>query len=278
MPGRTIAVVNHKGGVGKTSTSVNLAAAFGRLGLKALLIDLDPQAHATVHAGIDRASLEKSMYQVLATRTPIAEIFQPGRIPGITVAPSKIDLAVAEVDLHRIPGRDLVLREKLAGVRENFDLIVIDCPPSLGVLTWNALAAADEILIPMQAEFLALDGVANLVDVIEMVRGRLNAALKIGGLVMTMFDPRARGRMAMHVQTEDQARQFFGDKVYRTRVRRSARLTEAPSHGVSIFEHAPESSGAVDYMELAKEVLKHGEHDQAGSRIEPSGQAVRQSA
>lgn len=278
MPGRTIAVVNHKGGVGKTSTSVNLAAAFGRLGLKALLVDLDPQAHATVHVGIDRATLGKSMYHVLATRAPISEIFQPGRIPGITVAPSKIDLAVAEVDLHRIPGRDLVLREKLVAVRESFDLIVIDCPPSLGVLTWNALAAADEILIPMQAEFLALDGVANLVDVIEMVRGRLNPKLEIGGLVMTMFDPRARGRMAMHVQTEAQARQFFGDKVYKTRVRRSARLTEAPSHGVSIFEHAPASSGAADYMDLAKEVIAHDKHAEAGSGSESTGQAVRQSA
>jgi len=278
MPGRTIAVVNHKGGVGKTSTSVNLSAAFGRLGLKVLLIDLDPQAHATVHVGIDRASLGKSMYQVLATRAPITEILQAGRLAGVTVAPSKIDLAVAEVDLQRMPGRDLVLREKLVPVRENFDLIVIDCPPSLGVLTWNALAAADEILIPMQAEFLALDGVANLVDVIGMVRDRLNPKLAIGGLVMTMFDPRERGRMAMHVQTENQARQFFGDKVYRARVRRSARLTEAPSHGVSIYEHAPESSGAADYMELAKEVLKHGQHDEARGGIESSGQAVRQSA
>lgn len=278
MPGRTIAVVNHKGGVGKTSTSVNLSAAFGKLGLKVLLIDLDPQAHATVHVGIDRATLGKSMYQVLATKVPITEIFQVGRVASVTVAPSKIDLAVAEVDLQRMPGRDLVLREKLAPVRESFDLIVIDCPPSLGVLTWNALAAADEILIPMQAEFLALDGVANLVDVIDMVRGRLNPELAIGGLVMTMFDPRARGRMAMHVQTEDQARQFFGDKVYKTRVRRSARLTEAPSHGVSIFEHASESSGAADYMELAKEVLKHGKHAEAGSGSESTGQAVRQSA
>lgn len=278
MSPRVIAVANHKGGVGKTSTSVNLAAALGQLGRQALLIDLDPQAHATVHLGIDRVTLQRSMYDVMVSRTPLSEILRSSGAKGVTIAPSKINLAVAEMDLQRVPGRDLVLREKLEVVRHGFQVVLIDCPPSLGVLTWNALAAADEILIPVQAEFLALDGVANLVEIVDLVRARLNPKLALRGVVLTMFDPRTRGTMAMHVQTEEQARQFFGDRVCKTRIRRSARLSEAPSHGVSIFEHAPASSGALDYMNLAKEVSSDAEAAETGPRIEPAQPALGASA
>lgn len=278
MSPRVLAVVNHKGGVGKTSTSVNLAAALGRVGRQVLVIDLDPQAHATVHLGIDRATLRKSMLDVMVSHTAISDVVQTCRSTKVSIAPSKISLAIAEVDLQRVPGRDLVLREKLDAVRQRFDVALIDCPPSLGVLTWNALAAADEILIPVQAEFLALDGVANLVEIIDLVQARLNPKLSLRGVVLTMFDPRTRGTMAMHVQTEEQARQYFGNKVCKTRIRRNARLSEAPSHGVSIFEHAPDSSGAIDYMNLAMEVFHDGEAAETRARIEPAQQALGNSA
>ncbi len=262
---RSIAVMNQKGGVGKTTTVVNLAAALAAFGRRVCLVDLDPQAHASLHLGIDPDPERASTYDVMIGEHALADVRQQVA-ENLAVVGSSLDLAAAEIELAGVVGREVILRDKLAAdkkaVKEPFDYVLIDCPPSLGILTLNALAAVDEVFIPLQPHFLALHGLSKLLETIELVAGRLNARLKLSGVVLCMYD--AGTRLAAEVTEDVEA--FFeaaqgkrtpwaGAKPFRTRIRRNIRLAEAPSFGQSIFEYAPNSNGAEDYGNLAKEVL-----------------------
>jgi chromosome partitioning protein len=247
--GRTIACANQKGGVGKTTTVVNLASLLAISGERVLLIDLDPQGNATSGLGIDRAAVERSTYDGLLDGVALAELVVRGTSPGVDVIPSAIALAGAEVELAGSTGRERRLRDALAGFADRYDVIFIDCPPSLGLLTVNALTAADAVLIPLQSEYYALEGLTQLLATIDLVRDHLNPRLAIDGVVLTMADKRTN----LSSQVEAEARRHLGGAVYRTIIPRSVRLSEAPSHGLSIASYAPESKGGRAYAALAEE-------------------------
>lgn len=276
MTAPVIAVANHKGGVAKTTTTVNLGAGLARLGRRVLIVDMDPQAHATIHVGVDRSRLSASMYDVMTQRVSMIDALKREVFPNGSLAPSHLNLAAAETELQSIPGRELVLRQALKTVTSDFDLVLIDCPPALGVLTMNAFAAAQHLLIPVEPEFFALDGIVHLMKLHEMVRDRLNADLDILGVVVTKVDPRVVAKLAMHADSITKLEAFFGSKLFHARVRLNARLKEAPSHGLSIFDHAPDSPGAQDYLALSKEVLDHVGSKETGSRHESPGLAHKQ--
>lgn len=257
---RRIAVLNQKGGVGKTTTTVNVAAALAAEGFKTLVLDLDPQAHATLHLGLLPGRSGPSLYEVLTQGMPLSEVRrQVG--PNLHVCGSHIDLAAAEVELIGTVGREMILRDQLAADPMSFDYILMDCPPSLGILTLNALCAAREVVIPLQAHFLALHGLSKLLETIHLVSKRVNRELKVGGVVLCLYD--AGTRLGGEV-IEDLDRYFDGRrhaqapwsdaKVFRTRIRRNIRLAECPSFGQSIFQYAPTSRGAEDYASLAAEI------------------------
>jgi chromosome partitioning protein len=257
---RRIAVLNQKGGVGKTTTTVNLAAALANEGHKTLVLDLDPQAHATLHLGLLPGRSGPSLYEVLTQNTPLAQVRrQVG--PNLFLCGSHIDLAAAEVELIGTVGREVILRDQLEADPEKFDYVLMDCPPSLGILTLNALCAAREVFIPLQAHFLALHGLSKLLETIQLVSKRVNRDLKVGGVVLCLYD--AGTRLGGEV-IDDLDRYFDGRrhatapwadaKVFRTRIRRNIRLAECPSFGQSIFQYAPTSRGAEDYASLAAEV------------------------
>jgi chromosome partitioning protein len=247
--GRTIACANQKGGVGKTTTVVNLASLLAISGDRVLLIDLDPQGNATSGLGIDRAAIERSMYDGLLDGVDLAELVVQGTSPGVDVIPSAIALAGAEVELAGSTGRERRLRDALAGFADRYDVIFIDCPPSLGLLTVNALTAADAVLIPLQSEYYALEGLTQLLATIDLVRDHLNPRLAIDGVILTMADKRTN----LSSQVETEARRHLDDAVYRTIIPRSVRLSEAPSHGLSIASYAPDSKGGRAYAALAEE-------------------------
>ena len=258
---RTIAIINQKGGVGKTTTSVNLSAALARLGRKVCLIDMDPQAHASLHLGVTVAEQEKSIYHVLTDDVPLAKVRRQIE-ENLFLAPAHLDLAAAEMELAGEVGRELILRDKLAEDHEEFDYLIIDCPPSLGVLTLNALTTVKEVLLPLQPHFLALHGVSKLLRTIEIVSNRLNKGLRLAGVVLCMYD--SGTRLAAEVSTD--LNEFFGGRVrpsspwaeakfFQTRIRRNIRLAEAPSFGQSIFDYAPQSNGAEDYRQLGIELV-----------------------
>jgi chromosome partitioning protein len=258
---RRIAVLNQKGGVGKTTTTVNLAAALAAEGKRTLVLDLDPQAHATLHLGLMPGRSGPSLYEVLTQGMPLAEVRREVA-PNLHVAGSHIDLAAAEVELIGTVGREVILRDQLDADDENYDFVLMDCPPSLGVLTLNALCAAREVFIPLQAHFLALHGLSKLLETINLVSKRVNRDLKVGGVVLCLYD--AGTRLGGEV-IEDLDR-YFEDRrhstspwadarIFRTRIRRNIRLAECPSFGQSIFQYAPTSRGAEDYASLASEVL-----------------------
>ncbi|HLI49556.1 MAG TPA: ParA family protein [Chthonomonas sp.] len=244
------AIVNQKGGVGKTTTAINVAAYTALAGARTLLIDLDPQGNATSGFGINRKSLEHSTYDVLVEGHPLLESLVETPIAGLSVLPATIDLAGAELELMPKIGRDNYLREAIEPAVGHFDLIFIDAPPSLGILTINALVAAEGLIIPLQAEFYALEGISQLLRTIELVRQRLNPKLEITKVILTMVDSRTR----LSQQVADEVRQFLGDKVSATEVPRNVRLSEAPSHGLPIALYDPRSRGAIAYKKIAEEI------------------------
>lgn len=250
---RILAIANQKGGVGKTTTTVNLAASLAATKQRVLLIDLDPQGNATMGSGIDKRDLQSSVYDVLLGSKSIAEVCKTTGAGQFDVLPANRDLAGAEIELVGLPNREMQLRNAVAVVAENYDYILIDCPPALNLLTLNGLCAAKTVMIPMQCEYYALEGLSDLVNTIRKVRANLNPDLEIEGLLRTMFDP----RNALAQQVSDQLQQHFGDKVYRTVIPRNIRLAEAPSYGVPVLYHDKASKGALAYLALAVEMLKN---------------------
>ena len=246
----TIAVLNQKGGVGKTTTAINLGAYLAKLGLRVLLCDFDPQGNATSGIGIDIRQLDRTIYDVLVRDEPAKDVLQHTYIDGLDIIPGGQDLAAAEVELANEMARELKLRNSLAGLE--YDLCLIDCPPSLGLLTVNALSAADHVLIPVQSEYYALEGLAQLTNVIQKVRETLQPNLTIIGILLTMSD----SRTSLADQVEKEVRGHFGDLVFKTKIPRNVRLAEAPSYGKAIHDHDKWSKGAKAYKAAAKE-LKH---------------------
>ena len=250
---KIIAVANQKGGVGKTTTAVNLAACIAAKKKKVLLVDCDPQGNASSGFGVEKSELDKTIYHVLIDNAPVAEVLQKTEFK-VDILPANIELAGAEVELVAAISRETRLKKALDAVRDNYDYILIDCPPSLGLLTLNSLAAADSVIMPIQCEFYALEGVAQLMKTIELVRNNLNANLAIEGVVMTMYD--SRTKLAEQVVAE--VKNSFDTAVYKTRIPRTVRLSEAPSYGQPIIYYDKKSKGAEVYMKLAKEVIARG--------------------
>ncbi len=251
---RVTACTNQKGGVGKTTTVVNLAAYLALSGTSTLVIDLDPQGNATSGLGVDRRSLDRSVYNVLIDRTPLDELVMGTPIDGLDLVPSAPQLSGAEVELVDVPARERRLAASLAELTERYDRVLIDCPPSLGLLTVNALTAADGVLIPIQTEYYALEGLSQLVNTIRLVREGLNPRLEIDGVLLTMYDARTN----LSAQVAAEVRRHMNGTVYDTVVPRSVRLSEAPSHGLPIAIYDPSSRGAQAYGQLADEVSARG--------------------
>jgi chromosome partitioning protein len=251
--GRVIAIANQKGGVGKTTTTVNIAASLAAAEKKVLLIDSDPQGNSTSGMGIDRSEITSSTYDLFTGRRTLEEIKKSTHFPWLEVIPSKIDLVGVEVELIQMFARERVLKKALAPIRNNYDYIFIDCPPSLGLLTVNALTAADGVIIPVQCEYYALEGLTALTNTIKLIKQDLNPDLAIEGVLLTMYD--SRNNLAEQVAQE--VRKYFGDKVYTTIIHRNVALSEAPSHGKPVLLYDIRSRGAQSYLELAKEVISH---------------------
>lgn len=247
---RVIAIANQKGGVGKTTTTVNLGAALADLGYRVLLIDLDPQGNATTGVGVDARNFDNSMYDVLLHDVPLEDCIEPTSIKNLFVAPSTLDLAGAEIELVPAFSRELRLRRAVDMVKDDFAFVLMDCPPSLGLITVNGLAAASELLVPIQCEYYALEGLAALLKNVELIRGNLNPNLEVSHIVLTMYDARTR----LADQVVEEVRSHFGSTVCSAVIPRSVRISEAPSFGAPVTVHDPSSRGAIAYRELAKEV------------------------
>ena len=252
---RILAITNQKGGVGKTTTCVNLAASLVATRKRVMLVDLDPQGNATMGSGVDKNALELSIYDVLVHRSAVAEVAQDTDPAGYDLLPANADLTAAEVELLQAGDRQYRLRQALDSVRSDYDFILIDCPPSLSMLTVNALAAAHGVLIPMQCEYYALEGLSALLDTIQGVQRGLNPELDIEGLLRTMYDPRS----SLTREVSSQLVGHFGDRVYRTAIPRNVRLAEAPSFGRPVMHHDRRSRGALAYLALAGELLRRGD-------------------
>lgn len=259
---KTIAVANQKGGVGKTTTAVNLAAVMAADGVRVLLVDADPQANATSGVGIPRGSFRKSLYQVLVLAEPLQSVMLDTEITGLSVVPANKDLTGAEVELVELDRREHRLREAILPIESEYDLIIIDCPPSLGLLTLNALTAAKSLLVPIQAEYYALEGVTELFDTLARIRRLHNPTLMIEGLLLTMYDERTNLSGAVASDLRD----FYGQQVFKTVIPRNVRLAEAPSYGQPIILYDPHSRGSEAYVDLAKEINAH-ESQAAGPGI-----------
>ncbi len=250
--GKAVAIFNQKGGVGKTTTNINLAACLAKKGKKILVLDIDPQGNTTSGLGIDKRTLELSSYDLLVSDELSAKdtIIKTG-VENLDIIPADVSLSGAEVELAIVKGREKRLKKALDTVKKEYDYIFIDCPPSLGLLTINSLTAVDSVLIPIQCEFYALEGVAQLINTIEIVRKNLNKNLYIQGVILSMFD----GRTNLSIQVVEEVKKFFKEKVYKTVIPRNVRLAEAPSYGLPIIEYDPKSKGAEAYNEFAEEFL-----------------------
>lgn len=251
---KILGIINQKGGVGKSTTAVNLAAALGSAGKQVLLVDLDPQGNATSGLGIDKGEITRCIYDLLLNDTPLHEVIIPDVAPGLDLIPATINLAGAEVELVSEMARENRLKDTLGSLRGKYDYILIDCPPSLGLLTVNALVASDKLIIPIQCEFYALEGVTKLLDSMKRVKSRLNPSIDIFGILLTMYD----GRTMLARQVAKEVRSFFGKQVFETIIPRTVKLSEAPSYGLPITEYDPHGRGAESYTALAKEVINRG--------------------
>jgi len=250
---KILAITNQKGGVGKTTTTINLAASLAAAKQRVLLVDLDPQGNATMGSGIDKRDLPATVYHVLLGGNSVKEACRRSEIGKYDVLPSNRELAGAEIELVEVPNREKLLKNALQSVAEDYDYVLIDCPPALNLLTLNGLCAARSVMIPMQCEYYALEGLSDLVNTIQKVRANLNPVLEIEGLLRTMFDP----RNMLAQQVSEQLKQHFGDKVYRTVIPRNVRLAEAPSYGMPVLYHDKISKGAKAYLALAGELLNN---------------------
>lgn len=252
---KTIVVTNQKGGVGKSTSVVNLGTALALNGKKVLLLDFDPQANAVSGFGIDKSKLESTVYNLLIDdELDVRTVILPTEIDGLSIIPSNIDLSGAHVELADVQNKYFILKKRLEPVKPEFDYILIDTPPSLGLLTLGGLCAADEVLIPLQAEYYALEGISQLLNTINLVQKKLNPDLKLMGIFITMYD----GRTNLSEQVHEEIKKAFGDKVFKTVIPRSVKLSEAPSFGKPIFLYQPGSVGASSYNDLAKEIIHHG--------------------
>lgn len=249
--GKIIAIANQKGGVAKTTTAVNVGASLSLMGETVLLVDIDPQGNASSGLGIDKTNLERCVYDVIIDDLSPAEAIIHTGIKYLDVLPSTIQLAGAEVEMVSLIAREQILKRALTPLKDKYNYIIIDCPPSLGLLTLNALAAADSLLIPIQCEFYALEGVGQLMNTVQLVKKHLNPSLEIEGVLLTMFD----ARLNLSIQVVDEVKKVFGTKVFRNIIPRNVRLSEAPSHGIPVVIYDPKSKGSEAYQELAKEVM-----------------------
>ncbi len=252
MP-KIIAIANQKGGVGKTTTAINLAACIAAAGRRVLLIDLDPQGNATSGLSIDKNSLELTLYDALVNNVPLQEIILPTQLKGLDIVPTNKELVGAEIELVDIPGREFRLRQAITPFLSSYDFIYIDCPPSLSLLTVNGLAAAKGVIIPLQCEYFSLEGLSELLRTIRLVRDSLNASLEIAGILLTMYQ-----HTNLSKQVVEDVRRHLGDKVYKTVIPRNVTLAEAPSFGQAIISYDINSVGAKAYLSLAREVIAHG--------------------
>lgn len=249
--GEVIAIANQKGGVAKTTTAVNLSAGLATLGKKVLLLDLDPQGNASSGLGVDKDKLDHCIYDVLINDAPIKSVLLPTEIPGLDLVPATIQLAGAEIELVTVISRESKMKKALAQIKDEYDYVFFDCPPSLGLLTLNALTAADSLIIPIQCEYYALEGLGQLMNTITLVQKHLNSSLEVKGVVLTMFDARTN----LSIQVVEEVKEYFKGKVYGSIIPRNVRLSEAPSHGQPIFLYDPKSKGAETYLDLAREVM-----------------------
>ena len=248
---RSIALANQKGGVGKTTSTANLGASLALLHKRVLVVDIDPQANLSVHFGVNIFGEEPSLYEAMVDRVAVQDILRPTQIEGLDLIPSSINLAGAEIELVGSVGRETVLKEALSGILGDYDYVLIDCPPSLGLLTLNAMTTVREVFIPLQTEFFALQGMSKLMETVEIIRRRVNPGLEITGIIACMFDRRTN----LAHEVLDNIREYFEDRLFQTIIRRNVKLAESPSHGAPIATYAKTARGNTDYTALAREVL-----------------------
>ena len=257
--GKIIALANQKGGVGKTTTTINQAASLATLEKKVLVVDADPQANASSGLGVDIASLQNTVYECLVCNLPVAEAVQPTPVEGLDIIPSHIDLVGAEIEMLNLPEREKVMRRLLRGIADRYDYVLIDCSPSLGLITVNALVAAHSVIIPVQCEYFALEGISKLLNTIRIIKSKLNPTLEIEGFLLTMYDSRLR----LANQIYEEVKKHFRELVFDTVIQRNIKLSEAPSHGIPALLYDADSRGAVNHMQLAAELIK--KHKQKGA-------------
>mgnify|MGYP001054177475 CR=1 FL=1 len=253
--GKIIAIANQKGGVGKTTTAINLSACIAERGKKVLLVDIDPQGNATSGVGIIKQELEKTVYDMFIGECRLSECLTSSIVDNLNVLPSNVNLSGAEIDLIGVDEREFILKNALEGVKDLYDYIIIDCPPSLGLITLNAFTASDSVLIPVQCEYFALEGLGQLLNTINLVKKHLNKTIEIEGALLTMYDIRTN----LSNQVVKEVKKYFGDKVYKTVIPRNVRLSEAPSYGMPITIYDPKSKGAKSYIKFAKEFMQKEE-------------------
>lgn len=258
--GKIISIANQKGGVGKTTTAINLSTIIAKKGKKVLMIDADPQGNASSGVGIDRDNIELSVYDILINEIEVDEVVKKTNIKNLNICPSNINLAGAEVELVSVMSREQRLKEKLDKVKGDYDFIIIDCPPSLGLITLNAFTASDSVLIPVQCEYYALEGLGQLLNTINLVKKHLNKNIEIEGALLTMYDIRTN----LSNQVVKEVKKYFNDKVYKNVIPRNVKLSEAPSYGMPISVYDPRSKGAKSYEKFVKEFLKKNENDSRG--------------